>query len=184
MDRAQVPNRRSIRLHGFDYAQNAAYVVTICAAQRLCLFGAIETGEMQLSPVGQVVDSMWQGLPDHTPDLSLDAWVVMPNHLHGIIVLPGATVTRVANDGHPRGPASASLGAVIGGVKSAVSRRVAAENLSLVRPIWQRNYYERIIRNDRELDAIRRYVADNPARWNDDSEHPRLHASTKETNDL
>ncbi|MFN8593521.1 MAG: transposase [Thermomicrobiales bacterium] len=102
----------------------------------------------------------------------LDAWVVMPNHLHGIVVLMGDAHTRPTIGITPRGPARASLGAVIGGFKSAVSRQVTAERLTLVQPIWQRNYYERIIRNDRELAAIRQYIADNPARWESDPEHP------------
>jgi REP element-mobilizing transposase RayT len=102
----------------------------------------------------------------------LDAWIVMPNHLHGIIVLPGAPPTTALANTLPRGPKPASLGAAIGGFKSAVSRQVAARNLTLVKPLWQRNYFERVIRNDRELAATRRYVADNPSRWHDDQDHP------------
>lgn len=177
MDTARLPNRQSIRLRDFDYAQNGAYFVTICTAQRLCLFGTISAGETQLSPVGQVVSSRWLDLPAHTNGLMLDAWVVMPNHLHGIVVLIGNTPARIDTGVGPRGPAQASLGAVIGGFKSAVSRQVTAERLTLVRPIWQRNYHERIVRNDRELDSLRRYIADNPTRWENDSEHPQVHAA-------
>jgi putative transposase len=175
MNRTQLPNRQSIRLRQFDYAQNAAYFVTICATQRLCLFGEVLAlaGEVRLSAVGHVADALWQELPDHTPGLTLDAWVVMPNHLHGIIVLPGAPPTTSPGSPLPRGPKPASLGAVIGGFKSAVSRQGAARNLSLVRPLWQRNYYERVIRDDRELTATRKYIADNPSRWDDDPDHPR-----------
>jgi hypothetical protein len=100
----------------------------------------------------------------------------MPNHLHGIVVLSGSTVTAVAGVNLLPGPRPGSLGAAIGGFKSAVSREIAANHLSPVRPLWQRNSYERVIRNDQELAAIRRYIADNPLRWNDDPDHPRLHS--------
>ena len=178
MDRTRLPNRQSIRLREFDYSRNGAYFVTVCTTQRLCLFGDIEDGEIRLSPVGQVTRLRWQDLPSHTPGLTLDVWVVMPNHLHGIIVLPGSSVTGVPVSNLPRGPKPGSLGAAIAGFKSAVSRDIAEKHLSPVRPLWQRNYYERVIRNDRELDAIRRYIVDNPLCWEDDPDHPRLHSAT------
>lgn len=175
MDRHRLPNRRSIRLRDYDYAKNGAYFVTVCVTQRLCVFGSIEDGVMCCSPVGQVVEAAWQDLPHHTPGLILDAWVVMPNHLHGIVILPGDQAINSLRENVPRGPKPRSLGAVIGGFKSAVSREIAAKRLSLVRPLWQRNYYERIVRNDRELDATRRYIESNPLRWADDPDHPRFH---------
>jgi REP element-mobilizing transposase RayT len=178
MDRARVPNRRSIRLREFDYSQDGAYFITICTARRLCLFGDIQDGEVRLSPVGQVATLRWQDLPRHTLGLTLDVWVVTPNHLHGIIVLPGSPVTGVPGANLLPGPKPGSLEAAIGGFKSAVSREIAANHLSPVRPLWQRNYYERVIRNDQELDAIRRYIAENPLRWDDDPDHPRLHSPT------
>jgi putative transposase len=165
-------NRRSIRLRGYDYAQNGAYFVTICVAQRLCLLGDITAGVMRCSAIGAVVKSAWNDLPNHMPGLILDAWVVMPNHLHGIVILPNEPLTQTLGQTNPSGPKSGSLGAVVGGFKSAVSRQASASNLSLVRPLWQRNYYERIVRNDRELDAARKYIESNPARWADDPDHP------------
>lgn len=173
MERRQLPNRRSIRLPEFDYAQNAAYFVTVCAAGRQCLFGQIVAEEVCLSPVGEVINAVWQETPSHFPDLILDEWVVMPNHLHGIVVLLASAGTRRTSHDRPRGLKAGSLGAVVGSFKSAVSRRVAASDLSAVQPLWQRNYYERVIRNDRELDAIRRYIAANPAQWEDDPEYSR-----------
>jgi putative transposase len=181
MDRTRLPNRQSIRLREFDYSQNGAYFVTICTARRLCLLGDIQDGEMRLSPVGQVVRLRWQDLPRHALGLTLDLWVVMPNHLHGIIVLPGSIVTGTPGAQLLTAPEPRSLGVAIGGFKSAVSREIAANNLSPVRPLWQRNYYERVIRNDQELDAIRRYIAENPLRWDDDPDHPRLHSPTIQT---
>jgi putative transposase len=175
MDLNRLPQRRSIRLRDFDYTENRAYFVTICAIQKLCLFGDVEEEVVKLSDVGQVVDSAWRDLPNHTPGLTLDCSVVMPNHLHGIIILPGPEKIQSRANVMPRRDQSGSLGTVIGGFKSAVSREVNVRDLTLVRPIWQRNYYERIIRNDGELDATRRYIVDNPIRWNDDPDHPRYH---------
>src|SRR5215217_171046 len=176
MDRAPLPNRQSIRLREFDYSQGGAYFVTICTTRRLCLFGDVTDGEVRLCPVGQVARLRWQDLPRHATGLTLDVSVVMPNHLHGIVVLPGSTVTGVPSANLLPGPKSGSLGATIGGFKSAVSREIAANHLAQVRPLWQRNYYERVIRNDEEFDAIRNYIADNPLHWDDDPNHPRLHS--------
>lgn len=175
MNATNLPNRRSIRLRGYDYAQRGAYFVSICTSKHLSVFGEILDGEMHLSPIGQVVDSRWEDLPNHTLGLSLDAWVVMPNHVHGIIILPG-TAELTPDSALQRGPAAGSLGRVVGGFKSAVSREVAARNLTLVSPLWQRSYHERIVRNDRELDTIRKYIHDNPSRWEQESDHPWLHA--------
>ena len=127
VDAMSLPNRRSIRLRDYDYTQQGAYFITICTMQRLCLFGEIVDGEVQLSPVGYVADARWQDLPNHTPRLTLDAWVVMPNHLHGVLILPGTAAPAPATADHP-GPAAGSLGRIIGGFKSAVSREVAARD--------------------------------------------------------
>jgi hypothetical protein len=102
----------------------------------------------------------------------------MPNHLHGIVVLSGSTGTGAPGAQLLTAPKPGSLGVAIGGFKSAVSREIAASHLSPVRPLWRRNYYERVIRNYQELDAIHRYIADNPLRWDDDPDHPWLHSPT------
>src|SRR4051794_33458773 len=170
-----MPQRRSIRLRDYDYTRNGAYFVTVCTNNRLCLFGEIEDGVVRLSPIGQVADTAWSELPQHTPDLMLDVWVVMPNHLHGILVLPGSIARHSTSTKVPQGPNAGSLGAVIGGFKSAVSRTVKMANLSPDRPLWQRNYFERIIRDDRELDATRSYIDTNPIRWDADPDHPRYY---------
>ena len=178
MGQHRLPNRRSIRLRDYDYVQNSAYFVTLCVAQRLCLFGDITDRVMRCSSVGEVVESAWNDLPNHTPRLILDAWVIMPNHLHGIVIFPGDPKAENLAQTMPRGLKPGSLGAVVGGFKSAVSREVAVKNLSLIKPFWQRNYYERIIRNDREFNATRKYIESNPVRWDDDPDHPRLHPNS------
>jgi REP element-mobilizing transposase RayT len=187
-------HRRSIRLRGYDYTQAGAYFVTIVTHGREPVFGDVADGEMELSAYGRVAATMWQRIPRHFPRVQLDEWVVMPNHVHGIIVIVGRgdafsvrpsddlsfahgelAIAFKAPDGEcvaPTGPPSGSLGAIVGNFKSVMTRRVNHMRKTPGIPLWQRNYYERIIRNERELNRIRQYICDNPARWFDDAENP------------
>jgi putative transposase len=162
-------HRQSARLKGYDYTQAGAYFVTICAYKRQPLFGKIVDGKMRLSLLGQLVYAEWQKTAVIRPNIYLDAFVVMPNHLHGIIViffneapLVGAT-RRVAPTLQ-----SGSLGAIIGQFKSVVTKRYRRFRKNDDSPIWQRNYYEQIIRNERHLTAVQQYIHNNPANWTDD----------------
>ena len=183
--------RRSIRLPGYDYTQPGAYFVTICAHERQHLFGDVVAGQMRLSTAGRVVDWYWRRLPQHFPHVRLDAHMVMPNHAHVILwivdavgathspTISGQMVNAVPTDGpdqtqrvlgnasplRPNGPAPGSVGAIIGNFKSVTTRRINKMNHTPGDPVWQRNFYERIVRNERALHAIRQYIADNPARW-------------------
>ncbi|MFN8589874.1 MAG: transposase [Thermomicrobiales bacterium] len=132
----------------------------------------MENGVVQLSDIGQIVDEAWSEVTAHRPGVMLDLWVVMPNHVHGIVVLPGSANPPGPHPMASDGPQQGSLGAVIGGFKSAASREARRGNLVPDGVLWQRGYYDRIIRNARELDAIRQYIADNPVRWADDPENP------------
>jgi REP element-mobilizing transposase RayT len=150
-------HRRSIRLRNYDYRQPGAYFVTINTHGGERLFD---------DPVlRDVAEAMWQRLPRHFPSVELDEWVVMPNHLHGILCI----VDRAPMDGaRPEadvqsGARSGSLGAIVGNFKSVVTRRINRIRGTPGVPVWQRNYYERVIRNERELAAIRKYIRDNPA---------------------
>ncbi len=158
------PARRSIRLRGFDYAQQGAYFVTICTHQRACLFGEIADDEMRFNTTGSVAHGVWMGLPTHYPHVELDAFVVMPNHVHGIVVLgSGIQPTPVKLE---------SLSEIIRGFKTFSARQI---NRSRSRPgnrVWQRNYYDHVIRDEVGLDRIRQYIVDNPARWAEDPENP------------
>lgn len=191
-------HRRSIRLRGYDYAQAGAYFVTIVTYEREPLFGDVGNGDVQLNAYGQVAATTWQRIPRHFPRVQLDAWVVMPNHVHGIIVIVGGgggrgDAFRSGRSGNvgaalrelpavsemldgecvtPTGPPSGSLGAIVGNFKSVTTRRINRMRRTPGAPVWQRNYYEHIVRNERELNAIRRYIHDNPARWSDDAENP------------
>jgi putative transposase len=165
-------HRRSIRLVGYDYRQNGCYFVTICAAGRACLFGEIVDDEMVCSPLGDQVRAGWLEIPRHFPGVELDVFVIMPNHFHGILVLPGKDepCLEVAVD-LPRGPQKQSLGAIVGSFKAAVSRQSRHLRESPEMALWQRNYYERILRDEKSLDRAREYIAANPARWVEDSEY-------------
>lgn len=173
--------RQSIRLKEYDYNRAGAYFVTIVTRQRDGLFGAAVNGEtppgghVVLSDFGAIADECWRAIPEHFPFVELGAYVVMPNHVHGIIVIrddesaPNGvvvqpTITRLT--GTKRG----SLGAIIGSYKSAVSYRINQEHNAA--GIWQRNYYEHIIRDDRDLQRITDYIEANPLRWIDDDENP------------
>ncbi len=172
--------RTSIRLPGYDYAEPGAYFLTICTAGHRCLFGRIEGETMWLGSMGEIVEACWRAIPLHLADVELDVSVVMPNHVHGIVWIvdgdrPGKRATHasplrgpscgaMAGREVPNGPQRRSVAAIVGSFKSAAS---CATGKALDRPggsLWQRNYYEHIIRNDVALARIRQYIADNPAR--------------------
>jgi REP element-mobilizing transposase RayT len=167
--------RRSIRLPGYDYAQPGAYFVTICIHGRECVLGEVVDDRVTLSPFGEVVDECWRDLPSHFPGFLLDWFVVMPNHVHGIIVLVGATPAsplRVDPHASPlpaatpaHGPRPGSVGAIVGSFKSATTRRVNRIRGTPGASFWQRGYYEHVIRDEGDLEKIRTYVAQNPLSW-------------------
>ena len=165
--------RHSLRLKGYDYSQAGAYFVTVCAHNRMCIFGAVDAAEIRLSEIGRTVGSCWEEIPEHFP-VSLDEWVVMPNHLHGIIIMADETPLATA-DALPVRPA---LGAIVGGFKSATTKRVNEERRMERSPLWQRNFYEHVIRNEADLGRIRQYIVDNPVRWAEDPENPNVIAGS------
>ncbi|GAB4324730.1 MAG: transposase [Candidatus Zixiibacteriota bacterium] len=168
-------NRRSIRLQGYDYSQAGAYFVTICTHGRACLFGDVADGKMRLNSAGRVVEQCWNDIPVHFPHVELDAWVIMPNHVHGILVIVdpvGAnnySPLRTDATSRPRGT-SKTIGSVIRGFKIGVTKWMRQH--TTIYDVWQRNYYERIIRNDESLNRIREYIANNTLQWELDRENP------------
>jgi REP element-mobilizing transposase RayT len=172
------PNRRSIRLRGYDYSKVGAYFVTICAQNRTCLFGEIVDGGMRLNDAGQMVQLVWNEMPAFYPGVETDEFVVMPNHIHGIIILVGAAPRGRPVLGQARGPApTMSLGDVVQRFKTMTTKRYAdAVKQSGWSPfsgrLWQRNYYEHIVRNDDELNRIREYIVNNPLQWALDRDNP------------
>jgi putative transposase len=173
-------HRRSIRLKGWDYSQAGGYFITICTRDRACLFGNVRDGQMRMNDKGRIAHSEWFKTAElrSSVRLSDDEFVVMPNHIHGIIWIVddvGAT-RRVApidmRANNPHSPQSGSIGAIIGQYKSAITKRINALRGTRGSSVWQDNYYEHIIRNEKSLNCIRQYILDNPSRWAFDSENP------------
>jgi len=175
----QKHHRRSIRLKGYDYASAGAYFVTIVTQGRECLFGEIVDGEMQLNVYGHAAEECWRAIPGHFPNVELGAYVIMPNHVHGIIIIrndesmPGVWAQHAAPiptaPSPTRNVTPGSLGAIIRSFKSAVTRDLGRK--SDLRNVWQRNYYEHIIRNEKEMARIWDYIESNPAHWDPDKEN-------------
>ena len=171
--------RKSIRLPFYDYASGGYYFVTFCTSGWESIFGQIENEDMVLSEFGQVVKSAWYGIPLHFHNADIDAFVVMPNHFHGIIVIKeDEEITHQARAQHAaplrskHGPKSGSLGVIVRSFKSAVTREINMQRGTPGAPVWQRNYYEHVIRDERDLERIREYIVKNPLRWALDVENP------------
>lgn len=159
---AEMPNRRSPRLAAFDYRRPGAYFVTICTRGKRCLLGRVAEGEVLLSEAGRIAEEEWLRTAERRPYVVLDTQVVMPNHIHGLII-----IREHALDALPALACaqSHSLSSIVGGFKSASSRRIALLSRDYRSAIWQRSYYERIVRDIDELNTVREYIANNPARW-------------------
>lgn len=168
-----IHHRRSIRLEGYDYAQAGAYFVTICAYARECLFGEIDADAMMLSEFGEIVRDEWLKSCAIRSEIKLGAYIVMPNHFHGIVYIASTDLIRGGDrPATPIGPKPKSLGALMAGFKSAVTKRINEMRRTPGATVWQRNYYEHIIRNEPEMDRITRYIESNPSAWMDDDENP------------
>jgi len=152
------PRPRSLRLPGYDYSQAGAYFVTACTQNRVMLFGEVIDGDVRLNEMGTIVQQIWDDLPTHYHGIDLDGFIVMPNHVHGIIILADESARRHA------------IPEIVRGFKTFSARRVN-ERAGKSGVLWQRGYYEHVIRNEKALDRIRAYIANNPARWADDPEN-------------
>jgi putative transposase len=165
----QKHHRRSIRLKGYDYTQAGAYFVTICAYQRLHVFGEVINGEMVLNETGKIARDEWFKTAELRPYVELfeDEFVVMPNHGHGIIWIVGARRRRTPTDVVEKfgKPVKGSIPTIVRAYKSAVMYAVNGAQNMRGAVLWQHNYYEHIIRNDRELNNIRWYIVNNPLNW-------------------
>lgn len=197
MEEAKRRHRRSVRWVGHDYGQAGAYFVTICTHGHLCLFGRVVGDTMELNMAGRAVERCWRAIPSHFPQIVLDEFVVMPNHVHGVLIivdadhgecvranddspLPGDGRAAIMPSHHrivrPRGTAR-TLGAIVRGFKIGVTKWMRQN--SDIRDVWQRSYYEHVIRSQRSLHRIRRYIAENPASWLHDKENPDAALQTR-----
>jgi len=187
-------HRRSIRLRGHDYAGGGGYFITICAQDKKCLFGYVVEGEMILNEAGQTIQRVWEDLPHRFPTVVLDVFQLMPNHFHGILVIPGAgleqalalatgapiiqpgpKVTGTAGQGTAgQGTASRTptMGGVVGAFKSIATIEDNRFQACVGRRLLQENFYEHIIRSVDSLEKIRAYIRQKPVRWFEDPENP------------
>ena len=173
----------STRLQNWNYGWNAVYFVTICTKDRIHYFGEIADGKMNFSPIGAIADVMWHELKYHFNNIELDAFVVMPNHIHGIIVIKNVNADDNGVTSHTRDDlshlqphqsfgqqrfqhqGSKTLSSIVGSYKSAVSRHVHRLGYDFA---WQSRFYDVIIRNDIALNRIQKYINNNPVNWKKD----------------
>ena len=214
----QKHHRRSIRLPEYDYSKGGAYFITICTRNGDQILANTQKSDVnvgvalaathlldmppnlepdsalqfELTPIGEIVDRNWRTLPERFPVISLDEYVIMPNHLHGIVFINESDKPEFRDGGKrvgarptptaPISPPTPTLGMIVGAFKSKSVKDVLAhieENrLDMIGKIWQRNYFERVIRNERDLDNIRTYIKNNPANWAQDEENP-MHSERK-----
>lgn len=201
----EIHHRHSVRVRGYDYSQPGAYFVTICELRKQCIFGQVRGAEVELNRLGEMVRACWLWLGKHYEYVFPDEWIVMPNHLHGIVVIqeldekgegrhvlryPGDSATNGVSAGgsrtaptnvatvgsHGGGSRSAPtrrkpLGSLIGAFKTVSTKRVNELRGTPSAVLWQRSYYEHIVRNEVELGQIRQYIRTNPLMWHSDPEY-------------
>lgn len=192
-------HRRSIRLRGYDYSRPGTYFVTVCTHRKEHLLGEVAEGDMKPSQCGEIVGLHWRDLPRHYPQIRLDSFVVMPNHVHGTVEIVGPNresavgaihesslpATSDQNAGSVHAPPNVGaihelplrmrrgmlLAKIVGRFKMTTAKRINEIRGTPGHPVWQRNYYEHIVRNPHELDMIQDYIAHNPLRWDTDPEN-------------
>lgn len=187
----KIHHRRSVRLKGYDYSQAGLYFITICCQDRQHRFGEIINGAMILNEYGKIAHDEWEKLTDRFANVALDVFQIMPNHMHGILVLVGATLavaqntvaqnTVAQNNNFSNGiidkewagasPARTGISDIVGAYKSLVFKScldIYKSNDELMGKLWQRNYYEHIIRNEQSYQRISEYIINNPAKWSED----------------
>jgi putative transposase len=180
----QMHHRRTIRLPSWDYSWPWWYYITIVANGRAPILGDVVDGETRLSPSGEIVRKVWQAIPGRTKAIELDDWVIMPNHFHGIIIINENFVGAIHESPQHTGIVKPSheefvkqrrrmmLSRIIGWFKMNSAKRINLLRGTPGAPLWQRNYYDHIIRNDADLHRIRTYIANNPLQWEIDEENP------------
>jgi len=165
---SKIPNhRKTNRLTGYDYRTPGGYFITICTVHKKPLFGEIENGEILPNQIGKIVQNQWFQIPNHRPAVILyeDEFILMPDHIHGIVWIDDPEPEKMIVCPKRSGLQANSLGAILGLFKSRTSRLVNELRNTPGDTIWQRNYYDYIIRNDKDLTQIRKYILDNPLKY-------------------
>lgn len=173
-------NRRSIRLKGYDYSRAGSYFVTICTHNRECIFGDIVDGTMVLNSSGAIVQDYCKTTESHFADIRFAPFVIMPNHFHAIMTvgagsprpIPAKSIDTGGREQGRGNPAPTTLGNVVGFLKYQTTKHINGLRQTPGQKIWQRNFYEHVIRNQNDYGRIHKYVEDNPSKWELDSLHP------------
>ena len=165
-----------MRLRGYDYATPGAYFVTVCTQDRVPLFGRIIDGNMAANRLGAVVEDSWAEIPNHYDNVSLDAFVLMPNHVHGVITIEDETPVVGAGfkPALPAGKTSRrhAIPEIVRAFKTFSARRINEMRPTTGKPVWQRGFYDHVIRGEDELNMVRIYIMDNPRKWSEDVDNP------------
>jgi REP element-mobilizing transposase RayT len=185
---SKTHRRRSLRLPQYDYAQPGGYFITICTHDRVCLFGDNINGAMMLNDAGIMVEKYWNEIPQHFTHVTLDEHAVMPNHFHGIIFIVGAGSSRPVQPGSSRlmlldkcedcgkegrEDRAPTVGNIVAYFKYQSTKHINVMRNGGFQKLWQRNYYERVIRNEKELFETRQYIINNPMNWELDENYRR-----------
>ena len=168
-----LPQRHTVRLPEYDYSQRGAYFLTICTHERRPLFGLVVGPSVQLSPAGKIVNECWREIPAHFPNVEAPIHVVMPNHIHGIIVIRQqlAKTPNAENSRRLGAHTPGSIPAIVRSFKAITTRRIR-DTVSCGLEVWQRGYYEHMIRTREEFGKTWEYIRLNPANWSSDKENP------------
>lgn len=171
IEKKKLFSRKSIRLKGYDYSKEGVYHITVATVNRECMFGNIINGEMFLNDSGDIIQQEWTKTPVIRPNIRLDEFVIMPNHIHGIIIIEysmGRGVLQYAPTKF-QSP-SQTIGAIVRGFKSTVTKQINTIRNTPLKQVWQRNYYEQIIQTDADLNRVREYIVNNPKQWNNEKQ--------------
>lgn len=169
-DPQSLPDRRSVRLANVDYSQIGHYFLTVCAAEKRMLFGSMTDKTVSLNSIGKIAQSVWTQIPQHFQGVELGEFVIMPNHMHGIVSITRRARHAVPLPGKDRletfsSPISGSIATMVRSFKAEVTRRVRVERRDKAFSVWQRGFYEHVIRDADEYANARRYIVENPKRF-------------------
>jgi putative transposase len=173
-----MKQRKRLRLKEYDYSLGGTYYVTICTKDREDLFGKIVGGVMQMNQYANIVQRCLRELPEHYPDIMLDEFIIMPNHVHGIIIIIDDAVGTGLRP-VPTRIKRYSLSEIVRAFKSFSARHINMIRKTTDTPIWQRSYYDHVVRNERSLNRIREYIRTNPEQWSWDKENPLFQGNDK-----
>ena len=163
-------HRRTIRIQGFDYSSGYAYYITLCTQDKACILGRVDQGTICLSECGKIVDNIIADLPQRYPGTNIETYVIMPNHIHLIIQLNGDVNDLQVESIKDR--RKMTLPKIIGYLKMNAGKRINIMNGTEGRSVWQKNYFEHVIRNEKAYIDIFEYIYNNPFEWNEDEYYP------------